>query len=286
MEAVKAKQEVLGKSALASGADPNQTDIDGSPLTHLCAQGNMLGLLDLMIKKGAHVAAKDRQGNTLVQKCVKNGWPQALRIVLQSTDSVNDTDEAGDTLMHTAVACCRKGAHYFECIGVLIKANAPTEMRNHRGETPAHHAARYGGPKAIQLLSGQVNFSSSRDLDGHYPIHAAVLAPDNDDSVRKLIELKVDLNVRDRDGRSALHLIAQKSKNRAADLQAAKLLIAAGANLWIQDRDGFTPYEHAVDALSQNRELYPELIRILRPSGQPPEGSVFTPEVKKGKKSK
>ena len=286
LEAVKSGKEILGKSAVACGASPDLFDLDGTPLTHVCASKSMLALLKDMIKKGADLTLKDKHDNTLARYCVKNGMPHALDILAQNPSVLQESDENGDTLLHHALARCKQSKGHIQCAVMLLKCDLSPEMRNHRGETPAHHAARYGGPHAIDLIKDLTNFSGARDLDGHHPIHAAVLGIDNDEAVKKLLfELKAEPNCRDKDGRTPLHLIALKSKSRTSDLAIAASLIRSGANLWLQDKDGFSPYEYAKDALLHRREIDSRLIELLRPQGKMPDNCAFVPEVKtKGKK--
>ena len=80
-------------------------------------------------------------------------------------------------------------------------------------------------------------FVISTEAAGAVPVRLidAVKAADRD-AIRTLLQQRVDVNVAEADGTTALHWAA-----RASDLQAADMLLRAGANVKLANRYGVTP---------------------------------------------
>lgn len=269
-EAVKSGQIIAARSALASGANPDIIDPSTLiPLLHFCASTKRFDILRSLLDAQANIEQHDREGRTLIRRCVEDGLAEGVKILIGHQADLTEKDSVGDYLTHSACARGRKGPGYFEIAKALIDAGALLAVKNQRGETPMHHAARYGGDRMARFIASRSDINSP-DVDGHAPIHAAALAMDNEDGVRALIDAKANLDARDRNGQTALHLIANKTKTRPADILVAKILLSAGANAWSRDRDGLTSYDLASVGFQQRREVHQELVALLKPKGTEP----------------
>ena len=269
-EAVKSGQMVPVTSALASGANPDLIDpATHMPLLHFCANSKRFDIMRALLGSSADFLAKDREGRSLMRRCVEDGLTEGVKILIGHGIDLRETDSVGDSLLHSACARGRKSSAYFEIAKILIDSGALLGAKNHRGEIPMHHAARYAGDRLARYMASRSDLNSA-DLDGHAPLHAAVLGIDNEEGVRALIDAKAEVNFKDRNGQTPLHLIAGKPKTRPTDIIIAKFLIYSGASLWPRDRDYCTPYDIAKAAFTQRREVHQELVDLLRPKGNEP----------------
>lgn len=270
-EAVKSGQLVAIESAIASGANPNITDpATLLPLVHFAANEKRYDILRALLSGGANPHVKDRDWRTLIRRCVEDGRAEGAKMLIGFGVPLEEVDSVGDTLLHSASARGRKGPVYFAIAKDLIDAGASTTAKNHRGEIPLHHAARYGGDRMSHFIASK-SVVNAPDTDGHSPIHAAALGIDNEDGMRALIDAGAAIDARDRNGQTPLHLIGAKPKTRPTDIAVARLLIAAGAALWSRDRDGLTAHDVAAAGFDQRREVHQELVTVLKPSGKEPE---------------
>lgn len=282
LEALKANQIFLVKSSLAAGANPGIHDINGEPILHMAARLGRLEIAQALINAGADVSELDRELVSALRKCVCLGLPGPTRILIEAGSSLSETDRTGDSLLHNSCARGRKGSAFREISELLIQKGAKVDARNERGETPMHHAARYGGAMMIRSMVNARADLNARDLDGHTPLHAAALGIDNEDGMKELLAARPDVNSRDRIGQTALHMIANKSKIRPPDVAVAKALVAAGADKWLPDIDDFTPFDRADAARMQGKEILPELLLVIKPSGvRPPPPPPFDPKTGK-----
>jgi len=125
------------------------------------------------------------------------------------------------------------------------------------GWTPLHLAAFFGHAKITELLIGlgaDVT-AQSRNANGNTPLHAA-LAGNHKLVTGLLIGGGADVNAADAAGWRPLHLAAFNS-----NLDAMKQLIAQGADVHGQNRDGLTAY-----ALAQQKN-HNEAAALLRRHG-------------------
>ena len=65
--------------------------------------------------------------------------------------------------------------------------------------------------------------------------------------VRLLLDHGADPNIKDAEGRTALHLVSA----RGVGAETIRALVEAGANLYARDHEGRTPVDHAASANRQ-----------------------------------
>lgn len=104
------------------------------------------------------------------------------------------------------------------------------------------NAARWGDLKLVQSLIAHGAEVNSRDDDGETPLHIAAKF-NNVPVIRFLVQHKADPNSKNKNGKTPLHFAVIFSRGK---IEAVKLLIFYGANVNAKDKIGRTPlYELA-----------------------------------------
>jgi len=180
--------------------------------------------------------AQDEDGNTPLHNAVFVPAEVAMLLV-QRMRNINAQNLAGQTSLHTASD---------EIQGFLLRHGADPEIRDIRGRTPLLYAMSLGSiPKVYGLLRRGAS-PDTRDAKG-YP--ALILAQKEEyrekaDWTPLLLEWEADANITDSKGRNVLHHLAPLlPREGEAVLWKWALLVKAGANPGLPDRNGITPTE-------------------------------------------
>jgi ankyrin repeat protein len=102
LASVKSGEVQALKAALATSADVNATEADGSTALHWAAHRNDVQAVDLLIRAGAHVNVRNRYGVTPIALAAENGAAAVIGRLLKAGASANDTLADGETILMTA----------------------------------------------------------------------------------------------------------------------------------------------------------------------------------------
>lgn len=123
-------------------------------------------------------------------------------------------------------------------------------IMDNQGRTPLHWAVMSGSVRMVKLLIENEVPLNIQDYDGNTPIHSAIAAINKFQDTEKLeacreifryLVSRADLNQKDLEGLSALHLASE-----LGDLESIRLLIENGAWINIQDHQGENALFYAV----------------------------------------
>ena len=263
---------------------------DWTPL-HLAAEGNPdPEVIRVLLAAGADASARAYYGQTPLHLAAANGNPAVAAALLEAGADVSAREWMGRTPLHAAAAANGNPA----VIDLLLEAGAGLQAVGGRAEeyvriyspldgvTPLHEAAASNpNPEVVTALVGagaEVDtgrppdaapvpiehagtfltvsaIRNIRDPGQTSPLHLAALRNRNPAVIEALVALGADMEVRGRDGGTALHMAARG--NPAAFIA----LLALGADDTAVDDEGLTPWDYAKD----NRALHglPE-VRQLR----------------------
>jgi len=185
----------------------------------LIAAGGMgdLAGVERLIHEGASVAARDPSGRTALLTATHGNHVAIARALIAAGADVNAKDAIEDSPFLYAGAEGRVE---------ILKMTLPTadlKSTNRYGGTALIPAAHHGHPEAVRILLGTA-------IDK--------------DHVNKL-------------GWTALLEAVILGDGGPVHTQIVRLLVEAGANVNIADREGITPLQHA------KRRGYAEMVRIL-----------------------
>jgi uncharacterized protein len=263
------------RALLEKKADVNTPQVDGTTALHWAVQSNNLEMTEMLLRAGAAVSAANQLGAAPMQLAAINGNAGILeRLIKAGADSNARLSPTGDTALMIAA---RSGA--LDAVKVLLDRGAQINMREAWGGTTALMwaiAERHPGVAKLLVERGadvnaKSNFvpsASGRGFEGTAPV-----APKSDqkteefasgwmtplmfaareadlESARILIQAGADVNAVGGDGKAALGLALF---NGSYDV--ASLLIDNHADVNHADTQRFTPLFWAVDR--RNMETAP-----------------------------
>lgn len=263
------------RTLLRQKADVNATQVDGSTALHWAVQANDLELADLLLRNGARPSAANEAGATPMLLATQNGNAAIIaRLLAAGADPNAPLTKTSDTALMMAA---RTGK--VDAVKVLLDRGAQVNAHESWGGTTAlmwavseHH------PDVAKLLidhgadvnakSYFVPSASGRGFEGSTPVPpkpnqpieefaSGMLTPlmfaareDDLDSAKLLVKAGADLNAQAADGKDALSLALFDGSYAVADF-----LIDSHANVNQKDAQRFTPLFWAVDR--RNMETAP-----------------------------
>lgn len=162
---------------------------------------------------------------------------------------------ARDGTGRTALLAATQGDHV-EAARLLIAAGSDVNAKDHIEDSPFLFAAAEGRLQILRLL-----LTHGADLKSINRYGGTALIPaahhGHVDTVRTLLATDIDIDHGNRLGWTALLETVILGDGGPRYVEIARLLIAAGANRELADRDGVTPLEHA------RRRGQTEIVRLL-----------------------
>ena len=153
-----------------------------------------------------------------------------LQEFLTKFGDINTADAEGLTLMHYAAL-----EGLFPAAELLRHLGANVDRTDNRGLLPVDYAEFGGHLETQQLLLGvepaTVDLFTAAATNAQRALE------------RLLAEPETDINARTAEGKTALHLSAARGS-----FDATQRLLAAGADILVEDKDGNIPLELAIDA--------------------------------------
>jgi uncharacterized protein len=263
------------RAALAKKADVNAAQIDGSTALHWAVELDDLDMADQLIRAGARVAARTREGVTPLQLAATNGNAALIdRLLKAGADPNAPLTASGDTALMIAARTGKPDA-----IRVLIEANASVNAKESwGGTTPLMWAVSEGHTEAARLLIGAgadvnarshyVAAANGRGFEGRTPLAGATEAKPADFAsgwlsplmlaaregdvamARVLVGAGADVDAVAGDGKTALAMAIFNG-----NYDVASLLVDSKADVNKADSQRFTPLFYAVDR--RNMETAP-----------------------------
>jgi len=204
---------------LNAGANPDIRDGDGNTPLHLVAMLHSDTIIaQLLLNRGALVGLRNREGST----------PLLLAV------------EAQDR----------------ELSELLIENGADIFARNNKALTPAQHVLSYGAEFTSWFFTDSI--VEKIDNVGRSILHMAAAMRVPSETLAVLLNTKVNPNLRDYNGDTALHY-AVADKNTPL----AVTLISHGSNLFIENNDGVSPLIHVFNHGTEFTNQF--FIRIQEP---------------------
>ncbi|XP_063913941.1 uncharacterized protein LOC135130478 [Zophobas morio] len=210
------------------GADLDSKECKDSPLRIATLKGFDKSV-EILIKYGADVNRRDNHGFTPLFYAIVND--NILKMFLDhSTTDVNAKSYSFVTALHFAAQNGK--VHATE---ELLQHGAEVNAKDCKSETPLHYAIIAKDERVVKCL---LKYSANLE-DGISLIRLACIY-DAPDCLLTLLNSGVDINVKDDQGRTALHFAATTS------LYCVKLLVMKGINVNVCDNVVLSPLCYAV----------------------------------------
>jgi uncharacterized protein len=263
------------RAALARKADVNAAQVDGTTALHWAVEHDDAELAETLLRAGARVAARTREGVTPLQLAAVNGSAAMLdRLLKAGADPKAALTPAGDTAVMMAARTGKTDA-----LRILVEAGGDVNAKETWGGTTAlMWAASEGHHEAARLLiaaganvndrSHYVAAANGRGFEGRTPIAnrtdpkveefasgwltPLMLASREGDVelARILVAAGADVNAAAGDGKTALALAIFNG-----NYEVASFLVDNKADVNKADAQRFTPLFYAVDR--RNMETAP-----------------------------
>ena len=263
------------RALIQQKANVNAPQVDGTTALHWAVRADDAAAVDLLIRAGANVSAANHEGATPLLLAAIDGNAGMLEKLLAAGANVNaPLTKFGDTALMLASRTGKTDA-----VKVLLDHSAQVNTKESWGDTTAlMWAVSERHPAAVKLLvdhGAEVNArskfvpsASGRGFEGTTPVNAAAgqsaeefasglltalmfAAREGDlESARILVAAGADVNAVDGDGKDALGLAIFDG-----NYDVASFLVDQHANVNRADAQGFTPLFWAVDR--RNMETAP-----------------------------
>ncbi|XP_062231301.1 E3 ubiquitin-protein ligase KEG-like [Phragmites australis] len=221
---------------LMAGADPNAVDGEGESVLHIAVARRYTDCAIVILENGGcrSMGISNSQHKTPLHLCIET-WNMTVVKRWVEVASIEEIAEAIDVPSPVGTALCMAAAlkkehekEGRELVRILLAAGAdPTAQDDPHCRTALHTAAMINDVELVKII----------------------------------LEAGVDVNIRNAQNTTPLHVALNRGANSCVGL-----LLAAGANCNIQDDDGDNAFHIAADAAKMIRENLTWVVQMLQQS--------------------
>jgi len=215
----------------------------------------------LLLKDGANLEARDREGRTPLILAAGNGETAVVKLFLDKGAGIEATDENGQTALIRAACDCPivDMPDTDDSVRLLLARGANIEARDKEGSTALLAAAAWGRRTILQILLDNGAQIEARDNDGSTAliVSAAGGGYPTAEAVELLLARGAGIEVRNDNGDTPLMLAA--SQGGSDDVEIVRMLLNKRADVRAKNKQGHT----ALDlARSKRRTQIVPLLRV------------------------
>lgn len=233
----------------SKGLALNSTNHNGAtPLLAYANSGEDAEVLSYFLARGNKPNHTDQEGNNALMLAAKNSSLAAVRLLISATKNINKANKKGETALSNAVRY-----NHAEVVDVLLNAGAEVNTKDTEGNTLVYYLLNTYQPEATDAFEQKLHSLQSQGINlkapqanGNTFFH---LAADLNQLplLKKAHALGLDVNAKNDEGLTPLHLLAMKASNE----MTLQYLISIGANHRSTTSFGESAYELA----SENEQL-------------------------------
>ncbi|KAJ8934306.1 hypothetical protein NQ318_004607, partial [Aromia moschata] len=184
-----------------------------------------------LVSRGASVDLKNSYGCTALHEAAFRGRLDIVQYLIEEKAEINAKDAHGSTPLHSECL-------HLELMKFLVDNGADVNETDVEGRTPLHIAAKCGDVELFKYLELNGADAQARDEDGRSPLHYAT-CPGSLGVLAHLLET-YDVDLVDHSGETALYVAVKRGH-----LDVVKFLVSRGANVNIKNNDGRTALHEA-----------------------------------------
>jgi ankyrin repeat protein len=234
----------IAEMLIAKGVDLNARDGIGETPLHLAVRKGQEGVAELLISKGADINIQNNKGQTPLQMMADRA--AIYQVLPQHRKVVQILVSKGADANLNSKTLLTLGLQYD--LKEIVERLFPNDADMSKMGYLLHHAANNGSPNVAELLISRGVDVNVRDKYGKTSLHWAVKKGKRQ-IVTFLIRKDADVNVRDRSGYTPLHQAWDNNWNSEEGI--VSFLIDNGANVNSKDQTGRTPIYYCKSASSR-----------------------------------
>lgn len=223
----KSKQTEIINYFLAKGVDPNKADNEGNTPLMIASSSRDTATLEQLLPLTKNINAQNAKGESALTVAIKSGTPETATLLLDKGADAKVLDSKGNNL----------GVY-------LIESYRPQTGRMAPGAEASNTPKQDPFAAKIKLLQDKGLNLATPQKDGNTLYHLAIIKNDMT-LLKKLADLNIDVNLKNKDGLTVLHKAAMISKDDAI----LKYLVSIGAKKEIT-----TEFDESTYALAKENE--------------------------------
>ncbi|MHC4943207.1 MAG: ankyrin repeat domain-containing protein [Planctomycetota bacterium] len=180
---------------------------------HFACDGGHVGIVEMLIEKGADLHALDVDGDTPLHWAAYAGFPDAAALLIEHGADINSRNTNDNTPLHYAALKGKPKAAM-----LLIEKGADLEAKNYEGETPLIWAALRNEKAICSLLIEKGADLENRNDYLRTPLLLVARETGNADMAKFLLDHGADIDACDRYDDTPISLAAWRGFNELLDL--------------------------------------------------------------------
>lgn len=210
---------------------------------HAAARGGSAAVLREFLGDGSDVLAfRDAQGSTVLHTAAGRGQVQIVKKLISSYCIIDSVDDRGNTALNVAAY---RG--HLAVMEVLISASPSSALlTNNYGDTFLQMAIAGFRTPSFRRLDRQIELMKEvvggnllkieeiinvRNNDGRTALHMAVVESIQSEVVELLLSVRcIDFNIRDGEGNTPLDLLKQRPRTASSEILIKRLVAAGGVS--------------------------------------------------------
>ncbi|WP_299325465.1 ankyrin repeat domain-containing protein [uncultured Maribacter sp.] len=230
------------------GLEPNIVEKNGSTPLHRLAFGTKdAAIIELFLNAGADVNQADEKGNTPFLNAAARNQLSMVQLLSKNVKDINAANKSGETALMLAAH-----SNKADVVEFLISKGADINAQDTAGNTAAYFLADSYNKRNAKAFDAKLALLKSKGLkfntvqgEGNTLYHVAA-KKNNLELLKKVSDFNIDVNAKNDEGLTALHVAAMKAEND----KLLKFLLAKGA-----DAKSTTDFDETVYDLASENEL-------------------------------